>query len=107
MDKLKFGDKLTVRNIELQVLTDTYENVQYYFLSKCRSLLDTLGIMEEDEYELANRFSQVPRPLVERNPIRANSLIKLQTFVDYVVEPFKSGYKIDSQFWVTNFLINE
>lgn len=24
-----------------------------------------------------------------------------------VVEPFKSGYKIGSQFWVTNFLINE
>jgi len=46
MDKLKFGDKLTVRNIELQVLTDTYENVQYYFLSKGRSLLDTLGIIE-------------------------------------------------------------
>lgn len=24
-----------------------------------------------------------------------------------VIEPFNSGYKIGSQFWVTNFLINE
>jgi len=86
MEKLKFGDRITIRSIELQVLTDTYENEQYYFLSKGRSLLDTLGIMKEDEYELANRFSQVPRPMVERNPIGATSLINLQTFVDYVIE---------------------
>jgi hypothetical protein len=99
--KLKVGDKIKIRKVEFEILSDKRGKQQYYFLSQgARQLLKDLGITshestsmldarggnlcKEDEYKLANKFSRVPAVLVGNNPVRANSLVKLQEFIDYV-----------------------
>ena len=102
MTKIKAGDKITIRNQEFNILSEKKGKQTYYFLSQgARVLLQKAGITSlaspmrlcpkghqtcrEDEYQLANRFSSVPAVLIANNPIRSNSLVKLQEFIDYVV----------------------
>lgn len=76
---------------------------RFYFLSAgARSLLQALGLVssssegkfdhkrnylcQEDEFQLAKRFSSVPAKLINQNPVRTNSLKKLQAFIDFLTE---------------------
>lgn len=98
MAKIKVGDKITIRNQEFTICTDTRGKQHYFFLSVgARGLIERIGLLtsedyhlskycKEDEYRLANKFSRVPAKLVAQNPVRANSLVKLQAFIDFIIE---------------------